>query len=164
MSVSVPAAGGGERPARTCRAVPPGSRRGTTLGAAPRASHRAYVLFTSGSTGKPKGVGVPHGGLANYVQNSGREGTAFAATTSRRCSRTNFTFDYQSRMCFTTNYTFDVHVVETFAILVKVWTIVVAESIVHLPESTFDSMCGTPSAFSVMEVPEHVKYVCMAGD
>ena len=129
-----------------CRAVPAGSRRQATLGAETLASHRAYVLFTSGSTGKPKGVGVPHVGVVNYVTNSGREGSAVV--------------EAPSRMCFTTNYTFDVHVVETLAVLVRGWTIVVSESIIDLPGAPFDLMSGTPSAFSVMEVPEQVKYVC----
>ncbi|MGQ4383093.1 amino acid adenylation domain-containing protein [Streptomyces sp. SAS_270] len=58
---------------------------------APHADHPAYVIYTSGSTGRPKGVVVPHGALANLVEDMRRR---FEVTPEDRfLAVTTFGFD-----------------------------------------------------------------------
>ena len=80
--------------------------------------HSAYLIYTSGSTGKPKGVVIEH-----------RSASAFIAWCS-----TAFTADEWAGVLASTSICFDLSVFELFATLSYGGTVLLASSIMDLPQ------------------------------
>ncbi|MGK5639433.1 amino acid adenylation domain-containing protein [Streptomyces sp. URMC 126] len=83
----------------------------------PDAGNLAYVLYTSGSTGRPKGVAVEHRSAAALVD------WALTRFTPRELRYT----------LASTSLCFDLSVFELFAPLASGGTVVLAETVFHLP-------------------------------
>ncbi|WP_374935532.1 AMP-binding protein [Streptomyces sp. SM13] len=79
--------------------------------------HLAYALYTSGSTGRPKGVAVEH-----------RSAAAFLDWALDRFTPEEFRYTLAS-----TSMCFDLSVFELFAPLAAGGTVVLAETVFHLP-------------------------------
>ncbi|MEW2390543.1 amino acid adenylation domain-containing protein [Streptomyces venezuelae] len=85
-------------------------------------THLAYALYTSGSTGRPKGVAVEH-----------RSAAAFLAWALECFSPDELRYTLAS-----TSMCFDLSVFELFAPLAVGGTVVLAETVFHLPVAAAD--------------------------
>ncbi|WP_275558061.1 amino acid adenylation domain-containing protein [Streptomyces sp. 5-6(2022)] len=103
---AIGSSGGGERGAARSAEGGPGD-----------GSRLAYVLYTSGSTGRPKGVAVEHRSAAAFI--------AWALDT--------FTLEELRYTLASTSVCFDLSVFEVFAPLACGGTVVLAETVFHLP-------------------------------
>ncbi|MEV6395075.1 amino acid adenylation domain-containing protein [Streptomyces sp. NPDC051907] len=95
----------------------PGSHAAVGAGDAASGAQLAYVLYTSGSTGRPKGVAVEH-----------RSAAALVAWAVRRFAPEELRYTLCS-----TSICFDLSVFELFAPLSCGGTVVLAETVFHLP-------------------------------
>ena len=118
----------------------------------------AYIIYTSGSTGSPKGVQVPHRGIINDVYCMFQE-----------YMQSDYTLI--SNVLFSTNICFDAHVDEVFLPLLFGGTITALHCAVSDdehdqlgPSSTVSFVQGTPSVFSVVNLPASVKFVLIGGE
>ncbi|MGK5629468.1 amino acid adenylation domain-containing protein [Streptomyces sp. URMC 123] len=101
-------------------ATEPGAEAGSGTGAEPGTvpgARLAYVLYTSGSTGRPKGVAVEHRSAAAFLD------WALTRFTPRELRHT---------LC-STSICFDLSVFELFAPLSRGGTVVLVDTVLHLP-------------------------------
>jgi amino acid adenylation domain-containing protein len=145
VGVWEPGAAAGGEPALAASEGPP-----------PSPENLAYVLYTSGSTGRPKGVALTHGGAA-----------AFARWVAEACSPAEL-----AGVLAATSACFDLSIFELLAPLVSGGTVLLAESVLELPELAMRDGVRTlntvPSAIAELaasgELPAGPRLVNLAGE